>query len=59
MRSTIAKEIEGEIKELTTEKKNIKGLNPMCVNCINPDCFGTTNKLWSGCIYRQTEKKEA
>lgn len=33
-------------------------LNKMCENCLclGNDCKGTGNQVWSGCIYRKTEK---
>lgn len=30
-------------------------LNTMCNRCTNTECPGTTNKVWTGCIYRQTD----
>lgn len=29
-------------------------LNPMCINCakLNKSCNGTTNQVWTGCIYK-------
>ena len=32
-------------------------VNTICQGCLS-DCPGTTNKIYSGCIYRQTEKKK-
>ena len=38
-------------------------LNTMCLNCklLGNDCSGTSEKVWTGCIYRQKnedDKKE-
>ena len=40
--------------------ERIESFNSMCNGCtkLGNECDGTTNKLWSGCIYR-AEKKEA
>lgn len=34
-----------------------KPLNSMCANCkcLGHTCQGTTNKVWTGCIYRTTK----
>lgn len=39
------------------ESKENKELNHMCKNCtcLNVDCNGTTNKVWTGCIYKKTK----
>ena len=34
--------------------KDKKGLNPMCKNCTNTKCSGTTCQTWTGCINRTT-----
>lgn len=47
-------EIDGEVKEYKNKRTNTE-LNPMCKNCINGECRGTTNKVWSGCVYRITK----
>ena len=35
-------------------------LNRMCKNCLclNADCAGTENQVWTGCIYKKTTTKE-
>jgi hypothetical protein len=32
-------------------------LNPMCINCakLNKSCNGTTNQVWTGCIYKEVK----
>jgi hypothetical protein len=34
-------------------------LNSICLNCkcLNKTCNGTTEKVWTGCVYRKTENK--
>ena len=34
-------------------------MNSMCLSCscLNNDCSGTDNKVWSGCIYRKPTSK--
>ena len=34
-------------------------LNTMCNNCITPNCSGTAASVWTGCIYKQTDKRAA
>ena len=34
-------------------------LNTMCNNCITPNCSGTAASVWTGCIYKQTDKQAA
>ena len=34
-------------------------LNNICFDCLNMDCQGTFNAVWSGCVYKQTETDEA
>lgn len=45
-------EAENIIKKLrpTAEK-----LNAICRDCTNRKCYGTTEKLWSGCVFKTKE----
>lgn len=42
-------------KELAT----LAPVNPMCISCANygPECAGTTEKVWTGCIYKKPVRK--
>lgn len=35
-------------------------MNPMCNDCIRlgKDCNGTSNPVWTGCVYKEKAKKE-
>lgn len=37
----------------------MKELNNMCLNCINKECSGTSSTVWTGCIYKETDKQAA
>lgn len=38
-----------------TTKETNKTINRMCKNCtcLNVDCKGTTNQVWTGCVYKK------
>ena len=50
----------GKVK-MKNEKRNAEHpekINPMCENCgkFGGECQGTTEKVWTGCIYKTPKK---
>ena len=42
----------------TSSIRSREDLNSICRDCTREDCTGTTEKAWTGCIYRRTEGKQ-
>jgi len=38
---------------LSTKSPTARRTNSMCNYCINRECVGTANMVWSGCVYRK------
>lgn len=51
-----------QIKRSKARRKAIESLeyNPMCYNCENfkKSCKGSTNKIYSGCVYKEVDKSK-
>ena len=51
-----------QIERSKARRKAIEALeyNPMCYNCksFGKSCKGSTNKIYSGCIYREVDKSK-
>jgi len=47
------KRAENQILKL---RKNAVRCNSICDKCVNPDCCGTSESVWTGCVYRKTRK---
>lgn len=51
-----------QIERSKARRKAIEALeyNPMCYNCKSSgkSCKGSTNKIYSGCIYREVDKSK-
>lgn len=51
-----------QIERSKARRKAIEALeyNPMCYNCKNFDksCKGSTNKVYSGCIYKEVDESK-
>lgn len=51
-----------QIERSKARKKAIEALeyNPMCYNCksFGKSCKGSTNKIYSGCIYREVDQSK-
>ena len=45
---------------MTVTDKRTEGINSICVQCINlgKTCQGTKNPVWTGCVHRQTVKRD-
>lgn len=51
-----------QIEISKARRKAIEALeyNPMCYNCKNfgKSCKGSTNKIYSGCVYKEVDKSK-
>ena len=51
-----------QIERSKARRKAIEALkyNPMCYNCksFGKSCKGSTNKIYSGCIYREVDQSK-
>lgn len=51
-----------QIERSKARRKAVEALeyNPMCYNCKNfwKSCKGSTNKIYSGCVYKEVDKSK-
>lgn len=51
-----------QIERSKARRKAVESLeyNPMCYNCKNfgKSCKGSTNKIYSGCVYKEVDKSK-
>lgn len=55
---TTAPETTAEISADVSDAVKNESLNPMCHNCTNTECSGTTSRYYTGCALKTTKKSE-